>query len=126
MRAEASFDMEVVGNLIKVDLSGQWTVHMDLKYVSELSETMATMRDNSWAVLVDMRGWHVPKSVYQSDLAFKLNLDRRNQMLECWVVDEPDQAEFIMPLFEQANLMPKRCFDIASAAKVLEQHGFRV
>ena len=59
----ASYQINVKSRLIIVHTSGEWTLQTDMAYLSDLGEAIQSMRGNTWAVLVDMRGWLVPKSV---------------------------------------------------------------
>lgn len=96
----------------------------DLKYLSELGEAMQQMRGNTWAVLVDMRGWLVPKSVSESPLKARLILDRRNQKLEYWIVDDISQGDDLLPFFTQSGLTPKRYISPTAAYQSLLDSGY--
>ncbi|WP_233268975.1 hypothetical protein [Paraglaciecola sp. L1A13] len=110
--------------LIVVQIKGHWTLQTDMAYLSDLGETMHAMRGNTWAVLVDMRGWVVPKSVSSSPLKSAVNLDRRNQKLECWVVDSPSQGDALLPYFTESGIVP-RCFsDGYEAYGCLQNAGY--
>nr|WP_240920040.1 hypothetical protein [Paraglaciecola sp. 20A4] len=95
-----------------------------MAYLSDLGETMNAMRGNTWAVLVDMRGWVVPISVSSSPLKSDVNLDRRNQKIECWVVDSPSQGDALLPYFVESGIVP-RCFsEISEACACLQNAGY--
>ncbi|WP_339772963.1 hypothetical protein [uncultured Paraglaciecola sp.] len=116
------YRITVKSRLIVVQIKGQWTLQTDMAYLSDLGETMHAMRGNTWAVLVDMRGWVIPKSVSSSPLKSDVNLDRRNQKLECWVVDSPSQGDALLPYFTESGIVP-RCFSDAYEAHVCLQNA---
>lgn len=116
MANEADFRVEIVGNLIKVRLSGQWTIQADLAYLTELGAQIQKMRGKPWAMLVDMRGWVMPQDLYNSKFKSKLTLDRRNQKIECWIVDAPEQGAVLHHFIKDSGVPFKR-FEAQSAAK---------
>jgi hypothetical protein len=120
----ASYQINVKSRLIVIRTTGEWSLQTDMAYLSDLGEAMHSMRGNAWAVLVDMRGWVVPASVSASPLKSDVILDRRNQKLECWVVDEPSQGEALLPYFKQAGIVPKRFTDPNDAYAYLKDAGF--
>ncbi|WP_339901212.1 hypothetical protein [Paraglaciecola polaris] len=120
----ASYQINVKSRLIIVHTSGEWTLQTDMAYLSDLGEAMQSMRGNTWAVLVDMRGWLAPKSVSTSPLKSDVTLDRRNQKLECWIVDELSQGDALMPYFTQSGIVPKRFMDPQEAYSCLQNAGY--
>jgi hypothetical protein len=122
MENYADFKIDVVGNLIKVKICGTWTIQADLAYLTELGAQIQKMRGKPWAMLVDMRGWVMPEDLYNSKFKSKLSLDRRNQKVECWIVDDPKQGSFLHHFIE-ASGVPFKCFQSQSEAKAWMQ-GF--
>ncbi len=120
----ASYQIKVKSRLIVIRTTGNWNLQTDMAYLSDLGEAMYSMRGNAWAVLVDMRGWVVPASVSTSPFKSDVILDRRNQKLECWIVDEPSQGEALLPYFKQAGIVPKRFTDPKDAHACLKDAGF--
>ncbi|WP_033186086.1 hypothetical protein [Paraglaciecola mesophila] len=120
----ASYQIKVKSRLIVIRTTGNWNLQTDMAYLSDLGEAMHSMRGNAWAVLVDMRGWVVPASVSTSPFKSDVILDRRNQKLECWIVDEPSQGEALLPYFKQAGIVPKRFTDPKDAHACLKDAGF--
>jgi hypothetical protein len=120
----AHFSIKVVGRLITVTIRGAWTMSLDLIYLSELGETMGEMRGNPWAVLVDMRGWVVPKSLSDSPIEPRITLDRRNQKFEYWLVDDSAQGENLLPYFAQSGLTPQRFLTPAAVYQSLLDTGY--
>lgn len=122
MNKSSNFSIKVCGHLIEVDLQGDWSEQDDLSYVSLLSEKIIEVKNNSWGILVDMRGWKVQEVATLSK--FKIALDRRNQKLECWIVDDMQQGEFLLTHFKNTLVNPVRLLDPTAAQKYLEEAGF--
>jgi hypothetical protein len=101
------FSIEVIGEVIWIKLVGAWSVPIDLKYMTQLSQVMAKMRKKSWSMIVDMRNWDVketPKEDLSPEMA-NIQLDRRNQILEAWWIRDKDQANFLVPFVAQDRSM---------------------
>lgn len=91
-----SFEIVSNKNVIKVKLSGVWDIKVDFAYLTELTNHMQKMRGNPWCIIVDMRGWIVPEAHKNCNHKVNLQLDRRNQKAECWIVDHPSQGDFLV------------------------------
>jgi hypothetical protein len=94
-----TFSITPVKDILWIKLSGRWTVAADIDYLTRLSEQMHKMRNRPWGMAIDMRDWYVSntdKAFVSPDLA-NIDLDRRNQCVECWLVRHPHQAEFLVP-----------------------------
>lgn len=126
MENEAAFAVDIVGNVIHVKLRGLWTIQADLAYLTLLGEKIQTMRGNSWAIYVDMRGWIMPLSVYDSEFSSKIQLDRRNQKAECWVMDDFKQGEMLLHFLEKSGVPFKRFLDFKSAQQWMVGYGFKI
>ena len=120
----AHFKIRISERLIVVRTKGTWTLQTDMAYLSELGEAMHSMRGNTWAVLVDMRGWVVPETVSSSPFKLKAQLDRRNQKLECWIVDDMEQGNALLPYFQASGIVPKRFLDPTEAIAYLHHAKF--
>ncbi|MFQ3221539.1 MAG: hypothetical protein ACI8R9_002590 [Paraglaciecola sp.] len=55
-----------------------------------------------------MRASVVPKSDSNSPIKPRLTVDWRNQKRECWLVDDNDQGEDLLPYFSQSGLTTQR------------------
>jgi hypothetical protein len=104
--------------LIFVELCGEWSTNNDLAYLSELSESIGKMRGQNWTMVVDMRKWQVPESIRQSK--YKIQLDRRNQKAECWIVNQLDDNEYLVPFFKDSPVQPQRFLSVQSAIQALQ------
>ena len=120
----AHFKIRISERLIVVRTKGTWTLQTDMAYLSELGEAMHSMRGSTWAVLVDMRGWVVPETVSSSPFKLKAQLDRRNQKLECWIVDDMEQGNALLPYFQASGIEPKRFLDPTEAIAYLHHAKF--
>lgn len=96
----SAFKIEVTGNLVTARIQGEWELSMAIQYFTELTQAIRTIQSHPWASLVDMRGWALGQSAKQSADKIKLELDRRNQLLEFWIVtpDEPNDSLARFPL----------------------------
>lgn len=126
MENKTDFHVETIGKLIKVRLSGVWSIQADLAYLTELGAHIQVMRGKSWAMLVDMRGWVMPKDLYNSKFKSKLTLDRRNQRVECWIVDEPNQGAFLHHFIESNGVPFQRFEKFDEAKEWMHSFGFEI
>lgn len=122
MNTSGNFNIQVFGSLIVVDLKGDWSEQDDLSYVSSLAEQIARLNRHSWGLLVDMRGWVVQKAA--TEPTFKISFDRRNQKVECWIVDDLQQGDFLLPHFQHAPVKPLKYLNPSDAIKCVEKVGF--
>lgn len=124
MSNSSHFKVQVYGQMIVADLNGNWTEQDDLSYISLLSEKILDVRANSWGLLVDLRGWKAQEAVTKS--TFQVTLDRRNQKVEYWIVDDLLQGEFLMMYFENTLVKPVKCLTPNEAIKNLRTAGFEL
>ena len=125
MNEKPSFSFNIIGKVLEVRVQGLWTIQADLAYLSEFGEQLLKMRGNSWAVVIDMRGWILPENLFDSKFIAKIVLDRRNQKAECWIVDHLNQGEILSPFFRESNVMPERFLDVKLAEKWLGEQGLK-
>ena len=95
-----SFTVDTFGRLVYFKVSGLWTLSADLQWLTQTSEAMHSMRGAPWYLLADMRGWVTPKEVALSSHRAKTNVDRRNEMAECWWLNEDDDLSLLLTLKE--------------------------
>lgn len=117
MTTPASHSITCFDALIFVNLQGQWSIQHDLAYLSDLAEVLTHMRGKVWTLIVDMRGWHVPDSIRHAK--YHVDLDRRNQKAECWIVDNPKDNEYLLVYFAGKPVQPQRCLTMQSAQQFL-------
>jgi len=122
MSKSSHFKVQVYEQMIVADLNGNWTEQDDLSYVSLLSEKILEVRANSWGLLVDLRGWEAQEAV--TKCTFQVILDRRNQKVEYWIVDDILQGEFLMMYFENTLVKPVKFLTPQEAIKNLKSAGF--
>lgn len=124
MLTPANYRVITTGNLIKADIEGLWDAASDVGYLTQLSEAMRQLRNKPWALVVDMRGWVVTEQMRnfkQTNIAY---LDRRNQKLECWIVDDYAQGSHLFHYVEHSDILFKRCLTVDAANSWLSQYGF--
>jgi hypothetical protein len=118
------FSIQVYDSLIVVDLTGDWSQQDDLSYISALAEKMAPLQRNSWGILVDMRGWIAQEEATLPK--FKITLDRLNQKVECWIVDNMSQGDFLLSQFASATVKPMKFLNPSDAIIYVQNAGFKV
>lgn len=79
------FSFDALTDVIWVKLEGQWNVSTDLSYLTELSSQMGQIRNQPSGLVVDMRNWYIDsiEQTFAAPKSVSINLDRRNQVLEC-------------------------------------------
>lgn len=122
MSKSSNFSIQVKGSLIVVDLTGDWSEQDDLSYLSSLTEQIAHINREPWGLLVDMRGWKVQEAA--TEPKFKIALDRRNQKVECWIVDDHQQGDFLLIHFKNTPVKPLKFLNPTEAIKWIEKLGF--
>ncbi|UAA38356.1 hypothetical protein KIH87_16965 [Paraneptunicella aestuarii] len=124
----ASYQICSSKNLIQVRITGTWTISIDLAYLSELSETMSKARNTPWAMVVDMRGFLLPEELLDSEkkITANIDLDRRNQLAECWIVDHIEQSENLEGFITGSGVPLKKVFTEQEASQWLASFGVHV
>ena len=58
---------------------------------------MGQIRNQPWGFVVDMRYSYIDsiEQTFTAPKSVSINLDRLNQVLECWLVREESQADFL-------------------------------
>lgn len=121
-----SYQVVVKKQLIKVDLEGDWDNKSDLAYLNDLAMAMRNMQAAPWGLVVDMRGWEVSSEILQFKQKTAFHMDRRNQVMECWIVENMDQGAHLIHFIEKAGIPLKRCTSLKSAQLWLNQYGFEL
>lgn len=124
----ASYQIYSKKSLIQVRITGTWTINIDLAYLSELSETMSKARNTPWAMIVDMRGFLLPEELLDSEkkITANINLDRRNQLAECWIVDHMEQSKNLERFITGSGVPLKKVFTEQEANLWLANFGVQV
>lgn len=110
-------------NVIYITLKGLWTIQKDLEYITRLTEVVELYRSKQWCMCVDMRGWQLPKEVYNSPFSSKIMLNRRTQIAEIWIVDNLQQGDELLPFFSETKIKPVKVFSQNEAMERLESIG---
>ena len=121
----SAYKICVTGNLVTARIQGEWELSMAIEYFTELTQSIRSVQSHPWASLVDMRGWALGQSALQSADKIKLELDRRNQLLECWIVtpDRPNDSLARFPL--QAGITLYRVSDTRQMLNKIKPHSLR-
>lgn len=96
-----SFTVDTFGRLVYFKISGLWTLSADLQWLTQTSEAMHSMRGAPWYLLADMRGLVISKEVAFSSTRAKTSVDRRNEMAECWWLNEDDDLSLLLPFKDE-------------------------
>lgn len=95
MPNETRFHIEVQQRCLLVSLHGEWNLSADMRYLTELTRSIAQIQSRPWGLVVNMLDWTLASSddlaSISKDVA-NVQLDRRNQVFECWVVKNDKQA----------------------------------
>jgi hypothetical protein len=124
MTTSSSFHIHRFGSILYIRLQGMWSTQLDLAYLSELAEIIRGMRGQTWSMVVDMRGWVVPEPA--KDPKYNIDLDRRNQRAECWLVDYIDAQAHLLVHFANKTLQPQRFTDLNSLEAWLDTLQIRL
>lgn len=96
----------------------------DIEYLHQLSQAMRSCHNKPWALVVDMRGWIVTEEIQNFKSKINLQMDRRNQSLECWLVDDMNQGGHVVHFVKRAGFPFKRFLEQESANEWLAEQGF--
>jgi hypothetical protein len=117
-----SFRVETFDRLVYFQVRGTWTLAADLQWLTQTSEAMNKMRGSPWYLLADMRGWVLPKEVAFSSKRAKYNVDRRNEIAECWWVNEDDDLNLLLPVKEKLPITVNIVTEASEVNNWLEQY----
>lgn len=126
MPSPPRFQITIDNNTIKVQLEGVWDLATDIEYLNKLSEAMHSCHNKPWALVVDMRGWIVTEEIRNFKSKINLQMDRRNQDVECWIVDDMGQGEHVQHFIEKAGVRFQRFLDENAANIWLTQYGYNM
>lgn len=82
--------------MILVRKTGYWDIVTDIAYITDLAQAFARFKSRQFVVFVDMRGWICSDEVKKSEFKTDIELDRRAQVAECWVVDENKYSDHLL------------------------------
>ena len=71
-----------------------------------------------------MRDWIVTDEIRNFKSKINIQMDRRNQILECWLVDDMDRGRHVAHFIEQADIPFQRFLNEDSARDWLSEYGF--
>lgn len=119
------FEVISGSHLIKAKITGDWTITADIGYLSRLAEAMQNSRSQPWCLLVDMRGFVIPTELKARNRKITANveLNRRNQLAECWIVDDMEQGKELEHFIHASNIPLHRFKDEESANRWLKAQG---
>lgn len=118
-----SYQITFANRVIEINLSGDWNPVIDLMYMAELSEVINKANRKKWATIIDMSECHIHANKIASSIADTLVTDRRNQLLEVWVVNHAEQGDFLLNFGSTSKVKIHKCFCIQEARKHLQKYG---
>ncbi len=110
--------------VIQVILKGEWNPVIDLRYMCELADTVRTVNNKKWSLMVDMSQCHIHANNIAGQYANSLSTDRRNQLSEVWVVNRADQGDFFLQFGNTSQIKVHKCFSRKEGQLYLERQGF--
>jgi len=113
------YSIKKVESLILIRTTGEWTLALDIAYLSELSETFRIARGKPFNVFVDMRGLNVSQDVKDATIQKNLFLNRRSQRSEYWLTDSLVDTEYLLIYFKQLSFPLTRLTDEGKAWDIL-------
>ena len=121
---QPTYKVELKNNIVVVNISGDWNIQADIGYLTLLDETISRVRDDKWALFADLRGWRVSDEVMNLKHNSTIHLARKNQQVECWVVDDMVQGKHIQHHIEGAGVPFYKCTNSQEAENWLRKSGF--
>lgn len=121
-----SFTINRTARLITIQLNGDWNSSIDLEYLSELANTMNQMRQGTWAIVADLRNWYIDADTAQQNSNYSLQLDRRNQIAEAWLLRDPEQAMHLDDYFDALNFSPVRVTELDKLQAWASEHNIEL
>jgi hypothetical protein len=119
-----TYIVELTNNIVVSKISGDWSIQADIGYLTILDETISRVRNDRWALFADLRGWRVSEEVVNFKHNLTIELTRKNQQAECWLVDNMDQGKHIQHHIENAGVPLYKCVSRKDAEKWLMKNGF--
>lgn len=104
MQHSPSFSIIAEDDILRVTLKGTWSLAQDMAYLTSLSDAIDQIKAKPWGLLVDMREWQLDETTQQRATGrhvANVNMDRRNQKAECWLVKQPSQGQSLIQFIPQ-------------------------
>ena len=120
------FEIHVANQIIHARMVGKWGGAVDLAYLSELTLSMSQVRALPWAIFIDMHLCDFTQQIFEQEIRFKAALDRRNQQMECWLVENPHQGDFLTHFLEEQNVPLGRFVSPKECQTWLTEKGFQL
>ena len=123
-RAEPYYDIKVTGQVIHARMVGSWGGVVDLSYLSEMAIRMNEVRALPWAIFIDVRKCEFTEEMFKQDIRHNSGLDRRNQLIECWLLNEPNQLSFLAHFMKKQDVQLGRFLTTQDASNWMNSKGF--
>lgn len=121
---QPTYTVELKNNIVVANISGDWNIQADIGYLTLLDETISRVRNDRWALFADLRGWRVSEEVINFKHNRIIQLARKNQQVECWLVDDMNQGKHIQHHIDNAGVPLHKFNHREDAERVLIKNGF--
>ena len=121
---KAKFDIHVANQVIHAHLYGRWGGAIDLFYLSEMNVKMHEVRALPWAIFIDLTECEFTQQIFNDDIRHNSGLDRRNQLIECWLLREPEQISFLEHFPKEQDVILGKFTNEKESAAWMMKKGF--
>ena len=121
---EPKFEIHVANQVIHAYLSGRWGGAVDLFYLSEMNIKMHEVRALPWAIFIDLTDCEFTEQIFNEDIRHNSGLDRRNQLIECWLLREPEQINFLERFPKEQDVTLGKFLSEEQSASWMMEKGF--
>ena len=98
--SDPSYAIEIRGDVLCAKLVGKWDLATDVTYNVKFTTMAQKIRNRPWGILCDMSDW--PLTIKEPrDRSLIKEFDRRNQIAECWVIQNEDQVKALEPFIRR-------------------------
>ncbi len=119
----SAYSIQTVKNVILVRKRSPWNTATDIAYLSDLAQEISLQKKQPFYVLVDMRSWEYPEEMRFSKVTADIHFDRRSQKGECWLLNQPNQAQHLLKYFINQHFSLVRTTEVQDVLDWLQQPG---
>jgi hypothetical protein len=104
-----NYIIEIRGDVLYSKLVGKWDLTTDVQYSINYSTVAQKLRNRPWGILCDMSQWSMNIKKPENKELVKA-FDRRNQIVECWVIKRESQVKELKPFLAAHSNINLRWF----------------
>ena len=94
-----TYKIQIRGDVLCANMHKETRLDVDLQYLLDFAVAAQSLRNRPWGILSDMRDWNA-NAVKLKNRSILEDFDRRNQIAECWVVRDDEQAKALIPIIQ--------------------------